>query len=140
MRLKNIHGKLIYKNVSSKLIDWKGKSRSKVQRQVKKFLKDYWHKHIVYEEFPVYGTKMSVDILNATKKIAIEVQGRQHDEYNKFFHKNKMNFLYSMERDFNKRKWLEENDFKLVEILESEATMLNEEFFMEKYGIFLQKV
>ena len=67
MRLKNIYGKLVYKNVKSKLIDWDGKSRSKVQRQVKKFLKDYWSKCIVYEEFPVYGSRMSVDILNATK-------------------------------------------------------------------------
>ena len=129
MRLKNIYGKLVYKNVKSKLIDWDGKSRSKVQRQVKKFLKDYWSKCIVYEEFPVYGSRMSVDILNATKKIAVEVQGRQHDEYNKFFHKNKINYLYSMERDFNKKKWLEENDFQLVEILELEAANLNESFF-----------
>ncbi len=140
MRLKNIYGKLVYKNVKSKLIDWDGKSRSKVQRQVKKFLKDYWSKCIVYEEFPVYGSRMSVDILNATKKIAVEVQGRQHDEYNKFFHKNKINYLYSMERDFNKKKWLEENDFQLVEILELEAAKLNEKFFSEKYGIILQKV
>ena len=140
MRLKNIYGKLVYKNVRSKLIDWDGKSRSKVQRQVKKFLKDYWSKCIVYEEFPVYGSRMSVDILNATKKIAVEVQGRQHDEYNKFFHKNKINYLYSMERDFNKKKWLEENDFQLVEILELEAANLNEKFFSEKYGIILQKV
>tara|TARA_B100000214_G_C23890024_1_gene591336 strand:+ start:345 stop:767 length:423 start_codon:yes stop_codon:yes gene_type:complete len=140
MRLKNIYGKLVYKNVKSKLIDWNGKSRSKVQRQVKKFLKDYWSKCIVYEEFPVYGSRMSVDILNATKKIAVEVQGRQHDEYNKFFHKNKINYLYSMERDFNKKKWLEENDFQLVEILELEAANLNEKFFSEKYGIILQKV
>jgi hypothetical protein len=140
MRLKNIYGKPVYKNVKSKLIDWDGKSRSKVQKQVKKFLKDYWSKCIVYEEFPVYGSRMSVDILNATKKIAVEVQGRQHDEYNKFFHKNKMNFLYSMERDFNKKKWLEENGFELVEILELEAANLNEEFFSEKYGIILHKV
>ena len=140
MRLKNIYGKLVYKNVRSKLIDWDGKSRSKVQRQVKKFLKDYWSKCIVYEEFPVYGSRMSVDILNATKKNAVEVQGRQHDEYNKFFHKNKINYLYSMERDFNKKKWLEQNDFQLVEILELEAANLNEKFFSEKYGIILQKV
>ena len=31
---------------------------------------------------------MTVDILNATKKIAIEVQGKQHTEFNKFFHNN----------------------------------------------------
>ena len=45
-----------------------------------------------------------------------------------------------MERDFNKKKWLEQNDFQLVEILELEAANLNEKFFSEKYGIILQKV
>ena len=140
MRLKNIHGKLVYKNVKSKLIDWRGKSRSKIQRKVKLFLKDYWENCIVYEEFPVYGSRMTVDIFNATKKIAIEVQGKQHDEFNKFFHKNKLNYLYSMERDLNKKKWLEDNDIQLVEVLEDEVEGLEESFFYEKYGIKLNKV
>jgi len=140
MRLKNIHGKLVYKNVKSKLIDWRGKSRSKIQRKVKLFLKDYWENCIVYEEFPVYGSRMTVDIFNATKKIAIEVQGKQHNEFNKFFHKNKLNYLYSMERDLNKKKWLEDNDIQLVEVLENEVEGLKESFFYEKYGIKLRKV
>ena len=62
MRLYNIYGKLVYKNVRSKKIDWSGKSRSKLQKSVKDFLSDYWGNHIVYEEFPVYGTRMAVDI------------------------------------------------------------------------------
>jgi len=140
MRLKNIHGKLVYKNVKSKLIDWRGKSRSKIQRKVKLFLKDYWENCIVYEEFPVYGSRMTVDIFNATKKIAIEVQGKQHNEFNKFFVKNNVNYLYSMERDLNKKKWLEDNDIQLVEVLENEVEGLKESFFYEKYGIKLRKV
>ena len=140
MRLKNIHGKLVYKNVKSKLIDWQGKSRSKIQRNVKLFLKDYWKNCIVYEEFPVYGSRMTVDIFNATKKIAVEVQGKQHDEFNKFFHKNKLNYLYSIERDFNKKKWLEDNDIQLVEVLENEVKGLKESFFYKRYGIKLSKV
>jgi len=140
MRLKNIHGKLVYKNVKSKLIDWRGKSRSKIQRKVKLFLKDYWENCIVYEEFPVYGSRMTVDIFNATKKIAIEVKGKQHNEFNKFFHKNKLNYLYSMERDLNKKKWLEDNDIQLVEVLENEVEGLKESFLYEKYGIKLRKV
>ena len=68
MRLYNIYGKLQKKNVRSYLIDWDGKSRSKIQFSVKQFLKTFWKTQMVYEEFPVYGTKMKVDILNATKK------------------------------------------------------------------------
>ena len=68
MRLYNIHGKLQSKNVSKKIIKWGAKSRSKLQFKVKQFFKKYWQDHIVYEEFPVYGTRLSVDIVNATKK------------------------------------------------------------------------
>ena len=72
------------------LIDWSAPSRSKLQYGVKKLLKKYWGKHVVFEEFPVAGTKLSLDFYNANKKIAIEVQGDQHTKYVPFFHgKNK---------------------------------------------------
>ena len=135
MRLKNIYGKLVYKNVKSKLIDWDGKSRSKVQRQVKKFLKDYWSKCIVYEEFPVYGSRMSVDILNATKKIAVEVQGKQHTKYVPFFHgSNKINYLNQLKRDQDKFKFWELNDIQLVEIYDGDE--LNDKLFL-KFGVII---
>ena len=88
MRLYNIHGKLQSKKVSKYLINWDAKSKSNIQFKSKQFIKTYWQNHIVYEEFPVYGTRMKVDIVNATRKIAIEVNGPQHNKFNKFFHNN----------------------------------------------------
>ena len=117
MRLYNIHGKLQNRNVAKFLIKWGGKSRSLIQKEVKKFLKTYWENQVVYEEFPVYGTRMKVDILNATKKIAIEVNGPQHNSFNKFFHNNsRMSYLNSIKRDYQKREWLEKNKFKIIEL------------------------
>ena len=84
MRLYNIRGKLQSKSVTKYLVDWDKKSRSKLQFNTKQFFKQYWENHIVYEEFPVYGSRMKVDFINATKKIAVEVNGQQHDEFNKF--------------------------------------------------------
>ena len=66
MRLYNVNGKLVNRSVNRYLINWDGKSRSKAQFNVKQFLKKYWLGHVVFEEFPVYGTKMHVDILDAT--------------------------------------------------------------------------
>jgi hypothetical protein len=128
---------MINKNVSSKIIDWSGKSRSKLQFKAKQFFKKHWYEHICYEEFPVYGTRMSVDLLNATKRIAIEVNGAQHDTYNKFFHKNKVNFFNSIKRDFKKRKWLESNDFLLIEINEDEVNKLSKSFIKNKFDVLL---
>ena len=81
MRLLNSNGKFVSRNVSRFRIDWEKKSRSKIHKKVKDFLKDYWENHVVYEEFPVYGTRLKVDFLNATKKVAIEVNGRQHNSF-----------------------------------------------------------
>tara|TARA_Y100000766_G_C18912252_1_gene608973 strand:- start:586 stop:1002 length:417 start_codon:yes stop_codon:yes gene_type:complete len=136
MRLFNINGRLQKKSVSKYLINWNKKSRSKVQFKTKKFLEPFWKGQIVYEEFPVYGSRMTVDILNATKKLAIEVQGKQHGEFNKFFHNNsRLKYLEGIKRDIKKAEWLEKNGFILFEIEEDEVDSLSLEFFLEKFGM-----
>jgi hypothetical protein len=137
VRLYNVKGKLQSKIVTRYLIDWGKKSRSKIQFKVKQFLKSYWENHVVYEEFPVYGTRMKVDILNATKKIAVEVNGRQHSSFNSFFHNNsRANYLSSIKRDVKKAEWLEKNGFTLIEIEQDEVNQLSEDFIV-KNGIKL---
>ena len=138
MRLYNINGNLQSKNVRKYLIDWGKPSRSKIQFKTKQFLKAFWENQIVYEEFPVYGTRMKVDILNATKKIAIEVQGTQHSSFNKFFHGNsRLKYLQSIKRDYQKHEWLKKNGFFTIEIEEKEIDLLSSEFFLEKFKIAL---
>ena len=138
MRLYNIYGKLVYKNVNKYAINWDGKSRSKAQFKVKQFLKSFWFTNVAFEEFPVYGTRMSVDLLNATKKIAIEVQGKQHSNFNQFFHGNsRMKYLESIKRDFKKAEWLEKNKFKLVEIEYDEIDKLSKSFFKKNFNLIL---
>lgn len=136
MRLLNINGKLVNKNVAKYLIKWDGKSRSKLQFKVKQFLKLYWISNIVYEEFIVYGSLLKVDLLNATKKIAIEVNGPQHGAFNKFFHNDsRLTYLKSIKRDFKKLEWLELNGFKVIELEADEVEDLSVEMIKEKFGI-----
>ena len=136
MRLRSVTGRLVNRNVSTYLIDWGKKSRSKIQFKTKQFLKEYWKNHIVYEEFPVYGTRLKVDILNATKKIAVEVNGKQHSSFNKFFHDgSRQKFLQSIKRDCKKFDWLKSNDFEVVEIEEEEVPLLSYELIRDKCGV-----
>ena len=136
MRLYNIKGKLQSKSVTKYLIKWSKKSRSKLQFNVKQFFKDYWKNHIVYEEFPVYGTRMKVDIINVSKKIAVEVNGPQHDSFNKFFHGNsRAKYLESIKRDVLKAKWLESNGFIIMQIYEKELKLLSPQYLEELYHI-----
>lgn len=136
MRLYSLNGKLVNKNVSKYLINWDKPSRSKIQFKTKKFFQQYWSNHIVYEEFPVYGSLMKVDLLNATKHIAVEVNGQQHDSFNEFFHNNsRMNYLQSIKRDCKKEQWLEKNNFKLLEIYEKDLKNLSPQFFLDNFDI-----
>src|SRR3954469_19550716 len=135
MRLKNINGRLVTKSVEKYSIKWSGKSRSKLQYKVKQFFKTYWENHVVYEEFPVFGTLLKVDFINATKRISVEVNGKQHEDFNKFFHDNRIGFLNSLTRDSRKYDWLKLNNFKIIEINEDEVDKLCREFFVEKFGM-----
>ena len=90
---------------------------------------------IVFEEFPVAGTKLSLDFYNANKKIAVEVQGKQHTKYVPFFHgSNKINYLNQLKRDQDKLKFCELNDIQLVEIYDGDE--LNDKLFL-KFGVIL---
>jgi hypothetical protein len=138
MRLLNVNGTLVNKNVRKYLVNWEGKSRSKLQYKFKQFLYPYWKNHIVYEEFPVYGSMLKVDLLNATKKIAVEIQGNQHESFNKFFHDNsRLKYLQSIKRDVKKVKWLEMNEFKFLELYEDDLKNLSPQYIEEKCGILI---
>ncbi|NCF42127.1 MAG: hypothetical protein GWP32_04455 [Bacteroidetes bacterium] len=136
MRFNTLTGaKRTVKKPKKFLIDWDGKSRSKIQFSAKQFLKKYWSKHVVFEEFPVAGTKLSLDFYNANKKIAVEVQGKQHTKYVPFFHgKNKINYINQLKRDQDKLKFCEINDIQLVEIYDGEE--VNEKLF-QNFGVIL---
>ena len=117
------------------LIKWAASSRSKLQYSVKEFIKPYWDMDIVFEEFPIAGTKMSFDFYNSNKNIAIEVQGGQHLKYTPFFHgKSKSTFLSQIRRDNDKQKFCELNNIKLVEIYPKDV--LSEDLF-KSFGIVL---
>lgn len=137
MKLYNIRKKIISRNVAKYLIKWDGKSLSAPQRQVKQFLKPYWQFDMVYEEFPVYGTRLSVDLLNASRKISIEVHGPQHEEFHYFHNGNRFNYLKGIKNDVEKSKWLEMNGFNQVVIYTHEMELLSKPFFLEKFGIQL---
>jgi hypothetical protein len=134
IRLYSVSGYLVGKNVSRYRIKWDERSRSNLQFRVKQLLKPIWQGDIVFEEFPVFGTKLRVDIFNATKKIAVEANGPQHDKYNKFFHDgSSFNFLAGVMRDTKKQDWLERNGIRLVEYVEADLKDVAA-FYKRLYG------
>lgn len=109
------------KNSSRYLIKWDGTCRSKFQKKIKTMLEPYWFADIVFEELPVMGTRLTIDFFNSNKRIALEVDGRQHYAYNKFFHgKNRQNFLDQISRDEIKESFCEKNNITLIRITEDD--------------------
>ena len=103
------------------LIDWDADCKSGIQKTVKNVLYDNWFADVVFEEFPVAGTRLTFDFFNATRNIAVEVDGNQHYKYNKFFHSNsRQNFLSQLQRDEKKEYFCEINNIELIRILASE--------------------
>jgi len=127
--------KISIKKPSRFVIDWQKNSRSKFQHAVKSFLYPYWKRDVVFEEFPVPHTRLSLDFFNISKNVAIEVQGSQHIHYNKFFHGNtRYKYLTQLKRDQQKLDFCDSFGILLVEIYSEDE--LNKDFF-NKAGVIL---
>ncbi len=135
MKFYTVDGKLRnLKNPKKYRIDWEASSRSKFQKGVKDFLRNYWHLDIVFEEFRIVGSRLSLDFYNANKRIAIEVQGAQHTKYVKHFHKNRLKYLDQLKRDQKKLDFCERNDINLVEIYPNDDVTTS---FFEDRDVYL---
>lgn len=138
MRFKLLNGQSVYKNIEHTRIDWDGKSLSKVQYNVKQFLRLYWERQVVYEEMPIPGTRLHCDIVNFSRKIAVEPGGAFHWQYNKHIHSNsRSKYLKSLGNDNKKREFMELNGFKFIEIHEKEVPLLTHEYFEKNFGVRL---
>ena len=133
MKFQTLYGKeKPLRNPHKYKIKWNGKSRSKFQRTVKTFLYPYWRYDAVFEEFRVLGTQLTLDFYNHTRKIAIEVQGAQHLEFVKHFHKTRANFLRQIRRDDKKMDFCNINNIEFLQIYPDDK--LSQEYFENLLG------
>ncbi len=73
------------------------------------------------EELMLPGTgKLCADFFIPTRRLMIEVHGRQHFEFVQFFHKNRVGFMMSQVRDRNKAEWCKLNDITLIVLKDTE--------------------
>jgi hypothetical protein len=136
VKVKTLSGKEINLKLPNRRINWDKKCRSNFQFDVKQFFKPYWLVHSVYEEFRIPSLRLYIDLINFSKKIVIESNGEQHQEYNKHFHKgNPLNYLDQIARDRKKSDWCEINGFTFIEIYKDDIPYLSRQFFLEKFNV-----
>lgn len=117
MKVLGLNGK----TYNLKLIRKEFKQRSKGHIEVRVIIAELFPLHLWYEEVGLPGSGgLKSDFYIPELNLMIEVQGRQHNEYVQFFHKNKMGFLNSKKRDLNKVKWCELNNIRLVKLNDGE--------------------
>jgi hypothetical protein len=136
MKWTTLRGRTLNLNEKKFDILWFGKSASMFQRNIKMFFFPYWEKDLVGEEVTLPNTKLRVDIINFTRKIAIECNGKFHKEYTSYLHKNLSDFKRQVSRDVLKEHLLEINGFRVIEIYEKNMP-LTEEWILETFGDIL---
>ena len=114
-------------------IKWDSESLSLFQFNVKQFLKKYWIEDIVGEEVLIPQTRLRVDIVNFSRKIAVEVNGLFHVEYTPYFQNSVEDFERQVYRDVLKEHLLEKNGFEVIEIYEKNMP-LKEKWVEKVFG------
>ena len=131
MTFLDLKGRKKSKSLTKYLVDWNGPTRSKGQSALKRFLYRYWSGDIVCEEFPLVSTRMTFDIINLSKKIAVEFDGEAHHKFIPHFHGSRVGkFLGQIKRDLKKEDWCDLNNFTLVRV--NSEKELTYEFFLER--------
>ena len=135
MNTINIFGKPCKINEKKYLVKWDIKKASKLQFAAKQFFYPFWRDHTVLEEFRIPSSLLRIDLLNLTKKIVVEIHGRQHTDYVKHFHGNREGYRAAWLKDIEKEDWISKAGFKFVEVFEKDVPLLSRKFFMDKYDI-----
>jgi len=123
MKFRDLQGKIQSKNLSPYKRRAGQQSRSKGQATLGDILINIWPNVPVYEEVPCVGTKLRLDFLIESLRIAFEFDGLQHQEYNSFLHGDRYKWLQSINRDDTKEKWCEQNNISLIRITEKDLSL-----------------
>jgi hypothetical protein len=116
MKIKLLNGLEENINLKKYIIDKDGLCKSKFQKRIRDELIEKYPQDIICEEIYIKGEKFYLDFLIVSRGIVIEVNGRQHNEHIRFFHKTIVAFNKQKASDQRKRDWCKLNDLRLIEI------------------------
>lgn len=113
--------------LDGKTYSWKLNSKprstaSKPHKRCRALLKSLYPLDLILEEVSLPGSgKLYLDFYLPLRRISIEVQGQQHENFIPFFHPNKLEFFKAKKRDKNKAEWCELNTIKLISLSDEES-------------------
>lgn len=139
MRVKKLNSDKIVSITTYKyLINWETDGNSKPERLFRDLIYKYWKNQIILFQFRIPGSLLKIDFLNVNKRLAVEIDGAQHDKFNPFFHNNSKNtFVQAMKRDIDKDEWCEDNQIKILRLNEEDLDNFSFKAIEKQFGISL---
>src|ERR1017187_546589 len=129
MRVKRLNSqKEVLINVNKYKINWDSDGASKLEVKFRNLIRPYWYRSIILYQFKIPASLLRIDFFNVNKRLAIEVNGPQHNEFNPHFHRHsRAAYRNSIMRDFSKIRWCEENNIQLLELIEEDLDNFSRE-------------
>jgi hypothetical protein len=93
--------------------------RSEPHLNARAWIKSLYPTMRLLEEVRIPGAQLYLDFYLPQKKMAFEVQGRQHYEFVPHFHEDVHAFQRSKRRDQTKRDWCAAHNIRLFELPDS---------------------
>lgn len=120
------------------LIDWENDGASKLEVGFRNLIYPYWKNSIILFQCRIPGSLLRIDFLNCNKRLAVEIDGEQHNSFNKHFHSNsRTNYEASLKRDNDKEKWLERNNIKILHLIKEDLDNFSIDYIYDKFQISL---
>lgn len=138
MKLPKLYSsKFVSVNLAEYSINW-DYAVSKPQKAASDFLRPFWAADLVLSELRIPGSLLRIDIVNITRKIAVEISpDALHKNFNPFLHKNRAGFLKKLKADVKKNEWIESVGWQLIELTDNDIKNLSKELFLTKFDVVL---
>lgn len=109
-------------------------SKSKIQERIYLLLTELFPNARIKKEYKIKYKRRTlfVDFYIPFLNLVIEVDGRQHNKFNNFYHKSFFQFYESYRRDRLKEDWAIENKICLIRINENEARKITKEELLRR--------
>lgn len=127
MRVVGLDGKEYKFNYSKHHSRKFNKNKSKLHEEARELIRSLFPDYSIYEEVTLPGSKkigmkglLYADFYIPDLALIIEVHGRQHYEYIRYFHSSLPSFYQSQQRDRDKIEWCHVNDIDIVELAYNE--------------------
>ena len=124
MKFKDLDGNIHNKDISD--YKWSEGGASRGERELGERLTSLFPNLTIYSQLPCFGTRLKIDFVIISLRLAFEFDGNQHEEYVPHFHRTRKGFQRSKDRDWEKEEWCKNNKIRLLRVKTSDIDCLEE--------------